>query len=669
MFTKRDISQITKLIEVSKDTYYNKDRFFKVPVEKLTPLVAEIVAFGKLVRGDIELPDTPKKVTTKFLEITDARYDVLEAALKEAQPESKLVAQTRSPVGVKQIEVELPYLMPSLDKKYYGDGSLAKWAAKHPGPYILSDKLDGVSMELLSHNGVFDKLYKGGTATHGMDWSHAIQHLKLPKRAPTGAETGVRAEIIMSKSEFEKKWAGKYKNARNLTSGIVNKTRGMHEAIGSVEPLVFDVLHKRMKPSDALKWAEAQGFKTVHHIVAKTLNEEQVLKYLRAREKADHMIDGIVIAQDVPYKLTERNPLSMIAFKAPSEGNYAETKVTLIEWRPSRHGRIVPRITVAPVKLAGVTVTHATAHNAKFIVDNKLNVGSTVAIIRSGEVIPYIQSVVKPSANASLPDKKLVGDYEWDENGTQFVLKSSTGGGVHGNDTTKVKAITHFFQKGLMVDDMGLGVVQQLFAAGYDTVGKIIKLRVKDYINLPGWQLRKAEKIQGNIEKACTNADLVKVMAGSGILGPLLGERKLRSLKEARPKLFDMSIKHTALSIEAQLQDVAGFKEKSAAPIIANLTKCFLFLQTLPITFKADVKPKVVGNKMSGQVVVFTGVRSAAAEAAIAEQGGKVGGSVSGTTTLLVAKDPNASSGKLDAARAKGVKILSLQQLNKELGI
>jgi DNA ligase (NAD+) len=659
----KDFIQLKKLLKVASDSYYNSGKFFKVPVEKLTPAVASVVAYGTLVRGRPVIDET-KSVTRKFLEITDARYDLIEAVLRQQEPANKLLAQTRSPVGVKQVEVKLPYLMPSLDKKFYGDGSLAKWTAKYPGPYVISDKLDGVSMELLAHDGVFDKLYKGGSATHGMDWSHAIPHLKLPKKAPAGTETGVRAEIIMSKKEFDAKWAGKYKNSRNLTSGIVNKTRGMHEAIGSVEPVVFDVLHKRMKPSAALAWAKSQGFKTAHHILANKISEEQLLKYLRTREKADHLIDGLVIAQDKPYALTERNPLSMIAFKAPSEGNYAETTITEIEWRPSRHGLLVPRFTVEPVKLSGVTVTHAAAHNAQYVVENKLNVGSVIGIIRSGEVIPYVQDVIKASRTASLPDKSIVGEYKWDANKTHLVLVEQGS-----SDASKIKAIAHFFAEGLEVDDLGVGVVKQLYEAGYDTVGRILKLRVKDLLNLAGWQQRKAEKIVGNIQRACIDANLIKVMAGSGVLGPLLGERKLTALYKSRPKLFDMSVTHTEKQLTLALQDVPGFKDKSAAPIIANLAKCFKWIDSLPITFKKPEAVKVVGKKMAGQTVVFTGVRSAQAEEEIAKQGGKIGTGVSGTTTILVAKDPNASSLKLDKARSLGIKVMSLHNLNTMLGI
>lgn len=311
------------------------------------------------------------------------------------------------------------------------------------------------------------------------------------------------------------------------------------------------------------------------------------------------------------------------------------------------------------VKLSGVTVTRVSGHNARFIQENGIGPGAIIAITRSGEVIPKVLKVLKRSK----PQMPSV-EWRWNENKVEALqLNAKT------NNIGKIKAIAHFFAKGLEVDGVGEGVVAQLYEAGYDTVRKILRMRLDDYMALDGWQERKSKNIYQAIKTKCQGADLIKAMAGSGILGPLLGERKLTSLFKQRPSLFDMSVEHTPEQIAAQLRNVEGFKDKSAAPIIANMAKCFKFLQSLPITFKKAEAVKVVGKKMAGQQVVFTGVRSKEAELEIAKQGGTVASSVSAKTTLLVAKDPGESSSKLEKARSLGVKIVSLGQLNKLLGI
>lgn len=637
--TAKDILMLRKLLKAAKEFYYNKDRHIKV-----SNTLPE--SFRHLVFDD----RAGRKAT---VEIDDTRYDRLEALLRKVSP---LAPELSTRTSVRQQEVELPYLMPSLDKKLYQEGTLEKWLAKNPGPYIIMDKLDGVSIELVFEKGQFTDLYKGGSATHGMQWSNAIPRLKLPKLSNTSG--AVRAELIMSKSEFDNKWGDKYKNARNLTSGIVNKTRGYHEAIGSVEPIVFDVLHKRLKPSDALAEAKRLGFRTVTAVKADTLTESKLLTYLRKREKADHMIDGLVIAVDKPFKLTESNPKTMVAFKAPSVGNYAETEILDIEWRPSRHGRLVPRFVVEPVKLAGVTVKYATAHNARYIVDNKINVGSIVGLTRSGEVIPYVDKVIRASRTPSMPQKEI-GAYEWDANGTHLLLTAGSASGA-------VKAIAHFFASGLEVDGLGVGLVQQLYDAGHQTVASIMALKASDFQKLDGWQTKKAQNVYSAIRTKAQSADLIKVMAASGIFGALIGERKLRALYKQRPELFERK-RFTKAQITSMLSDVPGFGDKSAMPIIENLSKIYVWLDKLPITFKSVKPVKATGSKFANQIVVFTGVRDKNAEELIEQSGGTVGSSISAKTTLLVAKDPNAASSKLDKARSLNIKIITLAALHRLL--
>lgn len=184
---------------------------------------------------------------------------------------------------------------------------------------------------------------------------------------------------------------------------------------------------------------------------------------------------------------------------------------------------------------------------------------------------------------------------------------------------------------------------------------------------MEGWQAKKAQNVYQGIRTKLQNADLIKVMAASGVFGSLIGERKLRALHKARPELFDLSKTYTTAEIRRKLADVAGFKDRSATPIIENLGKFQAWIAKLPITFRKEVAVKAKGSKFANQIVVFTGVRDKDAETKIVEQGGSIGSGVSAKTTLLVAKDPNDSSSKLEKARSLGIKIVSLPQLQKLL--
>ena len=59
-----------------------------------------------------------------------------------------------------------------------------------------------------------------------------------------------------------------------------------------------------------------------------------------------------------------------------------------------RTGVLTPRAIVAPVHLAGTTVTAATLHNQDFISQKDIRIGDTVKIRKAGEIIPEILEVV-----------------------------------------------------------------------------------------------------------------------------------------------------------------------------------------------------------------------------------------------------------------------------------
>jgi NAD-dependent DNA ligase len=208
-----------------------------------------------------------------------------------------------------------------------------------------------------------------------------------------------------------------------------------------------------------------------------------------------------------------------------------------------------------------------------------------------------------------------------------------------------------------------------LYDAGFDTVAKILRMRLDDYLALDGWQERKSKNTYQAIRQKCQAADVIKVMAGSGIFGALIGTRKLEALRKARPKLFAFDHAYTERELWKMLDGVPGFKEKSAAPIVKNLERFSKWVSRLPIKFAAPKVVKVAGSKMAGQAVCFTGVRSKEAEEAIVAQGGSIASGVNSKTTILVAKDPTSTSGKMGKAQELGIKIMTISQLNKLLGI
>jgi NAD-dependent DNA ligase len=84
----------------------------------------------------------------------------------------------------------------------------------------------------------------------------------------------------------------------------------------------------------------------------------------------------------------------------------------------------------------------------------------------------------------------------------------------------------------------------------------------------------------------------------------------------------------------------------------------------------ADDIPKStsINNKFAGMVAVFTGVRNSDMENAIIAGGGQIGSSITGKTTIIIAKDPLENSGKINKARELGIQIVSIDDFKTNYG-
>lgn len=111
----------------------------------------------------------------------------------------------------------------------------------------------------------------------------------------------------------------------------------------------------------------------------------------------DFDIDGMVIKLDDMrlWKLlghTEHHPRYAIAYKFPAK--QVRTRVLSIEHSVGRTGTVTPVANLYPVEVTGVVVRRATLHNYDELLKKDVRVGDTVFIMRAGEVIPEIVSVV-----------------------------------------------------------------------------------------------------------------------------------------------------------------------------------------------------------------------------------------------------------------------------------
>lgn len=111
------------------------------------------------------------------------------------------------------------------------------------------------------------------------------------------------------------------------------------------------------------------------------------------RRELSHEIDGVVVkVNDINTQknlgATSRTPRWAVAYKYAPE--VVRTKLLDIEVNVGRTGRVTPFAVMEPIKVAGSTVSMATLHNQQEILRKGVLIGDTVYLRKAGDVIPEI---------------------------------------------------------------------------------------------------------------------------------------------------------------------------------------------------------------------------------------------------------------------------------------
>ena len=192
-----------------------------------------------------------------------------------------------------------------------------------------------------------------------------------------------------------------------------------------------------------------------------------------------------------------------------------ESKVVDVIWSPSKDGYLKPKVQIQPVKLGGAVIQYATLHNAEFVIKNKIGLGAVVQILRSGDVIPKVEKVVKPAKTIKMPASNY--KYKWNSTKKDLVLVDAGD-----NDIVKLKVMDDFFNK-MDVVGLGRGNIQRIMNAGYKTIPKILTMTIQDFMKVEGFKEKMATKIHNSIQHRLDNVTLPALMGASNIFGRGLG--------------------------------------------------------------------------------------------------------------------------------------------------
>lgn len=584
--------------------------------------------------------------------ITDNVYDILKEYIGRNYPDNIAITEVGAPV--QKNKVALPYYMGSMEKIKPDTGALTRWKKKYKGPYVISAKLDGMSVMYSSEHGQ-KKLYSRGAATNGLDLSHMIPYLKLP----SDENITIRGELIIPIAVFDKKYKGKgYKSARNFVGGVMNSKGREVSKWKSLNFVAYEVIKPELKPSAQMRWLESHGAITVKNTTTKKITNESLSDILVDwRSSYKYEIDGIIVVNDKIYPRENKNPAHAFAFKMVLSDQVVEAKVVDVNYSISKYGYLKPVIQIEPVHIRGADIEFATAHNIKNVIDNNIGIGAIVRLSRSGDVIPKIEEVIVPAEEPKLPDVP----WKWNETHVDALLKDS-----EASSEVRNKNIVAFFKDGLKVTGFGEGNILKVINSGFDSVPKILRMSKADFLTVPNFKEKTVNKIYPSLKNKIETISLAELMNATNIFGRGMGESRLSAILDEYPDILTMNA--SSEEKETLVRGIEGFAVKTANLFVTRIPQFMEFINETNLQSKLTQSESKVdqSHPLYDKKILLTGFRDKALETEIKARGGKISSSASSKVFIVLIPTMDADTSKANEARRKKLTLMTPEVFTKK---
>jgi len=579
--------------------------------------------------------------------------------------------------------------------------------------YCVEPKFDGSTIVLIYENDRLARAATRGNGIAGDDITPNIRTLRsVPLHAPFSgagiAKAELRGEALIRKDIFEKmneqRGAGDlplFANPRNAATGGLRTKDPSETASRRIEAFLYqlgyavdasgnDALGQFKTHGDVIEFLGNAGFKVPRsdaagqgrgeRHVSKNIAEAAAfcLQWQGKRDAYPYEIDGMVVKVN-SLELQQRagstahHPRWAIAFKFKAK--QATTMLLHVDFQVGKTGSITPVAKVAPVHLAGVTVSSVSLHNEDFIRNKDIRLGDTVLVERAGDVIPYI---VKPMEELRDGTEQVI---EFPKNcpvcHTALVRAEDEAAWRCENPDCEAqilqRMIHHVSKHAMDIEGFGESIVERFYRLGWlRTIADIYRLDYEKIAMQEGFGEKSAANLRAAIETAKKNPiyRLLHSLSihhlgirASKILAAETGhvmelkdwdEERFTRIKDIGPVLA-----HNVIRFFQNEKNVALLNEMEALGVNMKQTE-----DDLTKTVSADAP-------MSGKTILFTGTllrmgrREAQAKAEAA--GAKSISAVSGNLDILVVGEDAGS--KLKKALALGtVQILTEDEFLELLG-
>lgn len=619
-------------------------------------------------------------------EISDSAYDALKQRLVALEQAHPAAAQSAAPLpgigddrsGRFPARLHLTPMM-SLQKAYSERDvlafhhRLARALGRDDLAYVVEPKCDGLAINVTYVKGKLLHAVTRGNGNEGDDITvNALQISNLPRelRGSSGSGPGgavpdrveLRGEIYVPFAAFERANAERdvageplFANPRNLAAGTVRQTdpvevarRGVRVVffgLGACEPATLEPSTQSELRAQLVAW----GLPVLEGAMA--AGEADLLRAVQKlgarRGELAYPIDGVVVKLDSrkwQHELGTRDdsPRWALAYKLPAER--VETQVRGITLQVGRTGVVTPVAELTPVSVSGTVVARASLHNQAEIARRDIRVGDYVYLEKAGEIIPMVVGVnVARRSPASqpfrFPDACSDCHARLERRPSEVAVRCPN----QECPARLRRRLEHFASKACLdIEGLGPAMIQKLVADRVVTdLPDLYRLQRADLRALGGSSEKSVDRLLAAIERS-KQAELWRVIHGLGL--PQVGAA---TAKELARKYGTLEALQTA--------DL----DQPPRVLVAELVRLGL------VGAAPKATPEISERSLAGKIFVLTGtlphLTRAQATAKIVGAGAKVSGTVSGTTTYVVA---GADAGaKLEQARALEVPVIDEEEM------
>lgn len=564
---------------------------------------------------------TSENYYNKIEIIPDQIYDLLVQRIRELNPKSKVLEGTGAQVPDEPgVKIRLIYMMPSISNKFKvsKESSLLSWKRKWPGPYLISDKEDGMSVQAViipnwNKNRITSItmcLVSKGKGVIGRNINYLIPYINFGPGINQNSliqtfshntaikRLVVRGELIIKESIYRQKYSH-LKHSRGAVNGLLVSKDGLDiERAKDTDFVIFEIMEPDgMIASQQLEFAAYWGFNVVPYFL---VNENELtfayLDKLLEQRKANSLygIDGLVIASNqvksnnkdklVPDWVTEAdeyeipNPDYMFAYKGID--NIVTTTVKLVQFVVQSTGVLFPRINFEEVNSEednrGSDLNWTSGYNARYIENNKISKGAVIRILFSGKVIPVVWDVLKPGPPPYLPDNResvpIYNRWTWDNTHTSIKLIYP-----HLNPNVIIMTIVRFM-KFIKAKEWAEATIRSIVSRYPEKLGilEILTIKGAEISSISGLGVVQANNLINSLYTALKTAPFISIAAGSNTFGKGFANRKLELILKSTQGIlinFDINNDKSCEYWFSRVMELDGIENKTASAFINNLHK------------------------------------------------------------------------------------------------